>query len=113
MKTDVATRLTRWTPRVLSILLVLFISLFALDVFAEKDWLVALLIHLIPSYVLILLAIIAWKNALIGSVLYGAIAIGTAVASGFEATVLYIPLLALAGMFMASGYLTKGRQPRT
>jgi cell division protein FtsW (lipid II flippase) len=56
-----------WLPRILSILFIGFISLFALDVFGQPQWFLALLIHLIPSYVLIAVTIIAWKHDLIGA----------------------------------------------
>ena len=46
-----------WIPRILAMLYVVFLSMFALDVFSEEHgfWriLVALSIHLIPSFVLI------------------------------------------------------------
>lgn len=57
-------------PRILSILFIVFISLFALDVFEEPQWLLALIIHLIPSYILIILTIIAWKKPRIGGILF-------------------------------------------
>ena len=63
-----------WTPRVLSILFACFISLFALDVFVEgRPWteiLVALLIHLIPTYLLILVLVLAWRRPWIGAAAY-------------------------------------------
>jgi len=57
-------------PRILSILLIGFISLFALDVFTGAAWLIALLIHLIPSFILIILTIIAWKKGLLGGIIF-------------------------------------------
>lgn len=62
-----------WAPRVMSVIFVLFISLFAFDVFEEGvGWksILGFLIHLIPSYVLILTAIIAWKRDLFGAIAY-------------------------------------------
>lgn len=54
-----------WTPRIICILAILFISLFALDSFEQGRtlWqnLLAFLIHLIPSFVLLVMLIIAWK----------------------------------------------------
>lgn len=62
-----------WTPRVLGILFAFFISLFALDVFAEYGFpevLVALFMHLIPTFLVVGLLLIAWKWNLIGGLLY-------------------------------------------
>ena len=66
-----------WTPRVLGIAAILFISIFALDAFEEGRslWenLLAFLMHLIPSFVLILLLVIAWNRELIGGIIFTAI----------------------------------------
>ncbi len=63
-----------WTPRVICILAILFVSMFALDAFAPglTIWqqLVAFLIHLVPSFVLLALLIIAWRWELAGGVLF-------------------------------------------
>ena len=69
-------RILFWAPRVLSILFIAFLSLFALDVFGEQlgFWrtLLALAMHLIPSFVLIIALILAWRWEWIGAVLYAA-----------------------------------------
>lgn len=59
-----------WLPRILSILFIAFISLFALDVFGEAMWLVALLMHLIPSFIFIIITIIAWKKGMVGGIIF-------------------------------------------
>ena len=63
-----------WAPRILSIILILFLSMFALDVFTESQdfWtlLGALLIHLTPSFILIIAVILAWKWEWIGAVIF-------------------------------------------
>jgi len=65
-----------WAPRVLSIAFIAFLSLFALDVFGEGYgvWrtLVALTMHLIPSFVLIAVLVLAWWWEWIGAALYAA-----------------------------------------
>jgi uncharacterized membrane protein len=69
-------RVLYWAPRVLSIAFILFLSLFALDVFDEGRgfWpaLAALAIHLVPSFVLVLVLLAAWKREWIGAVLFAA-----------------------------------------
>jgi len=65
-----------WAPRALSIVFILFLSLFALDVFSEHLGLwrtaLALTMHLIPSLVLIAVLILAWRWEWIGAALYAA-----------------------------------------
>ncbi len=55
---------------VLSVLFTVFVGSFALDVFGEEKWLLALSIHLIPTYVLIILTIISWKKEFVGGILW-------------------------------------------
>ncbi len=72
-------KLIYWLPRILSLGFVGFISLFALDVFSEYQGVsvvVPLLIHLIPSLILLGLSVIAWKWNLVGVVLFGLVALG-------------------------------------
>ena len=60
-------------PRVLSILAIGFVSLFALDSFEHGtigEQILAFLMHMIPSFVLIIILVIAWKWELIGGILY-------------------------------------------
>ncbi len=72
------TKLSRWSlfwaPRALSIAFIMFLSLFALDVFNDGQgfWktLLALTIHLIPCFVLIAALIVAWHWEWVGTVLY-------------------------------------------
>ncbi len=63
-----------WLPRVLGISFVLFISMFAFDVFNEGylwyEALLGFLIHLIPSYVAIAILLVAWKLPRVGAVAY-------------------------------------------
>jgi hypothetical protein len=68
-----------WTPRILSILYAVFISMFALDVFGGDDgfWetTLALLIHLIPVYGIIITLIIAWRWEWVGTVVFIVLAV--------------------------------------
>jgi hypothetical protein len=62
-----------WTPRILCILAILFISLFALDSFSPDKtfWqnTAAFLMNLLPSFVLLLILIVAWKWPLAGGII--------------------------------------------
>ena len=61
-----------WTPRLTGILFVLFISMFAFDVFDMQlgFWgtALALFMHLIPSILLTIAIVVAWKWEWVGAV---------------------------------------------
>jgi hypothetical protein len=63
-----------WLPRVLCILAILFISLFSADAFSHGDsiWqkLMAFFMHLIPSFILTVFLVIAWKRELTGGIIF-------------------------------------------
>ena len=63
-----------WAPRVLCILFALFLSFFALDVFNEGygfwETIFALLIHLVPVYIVVIILAIAWRWEWVGAVLF-------------------------------------------
>ena len=73
-------RLLFWTPRILSLLFAVFVSLFALDVFGEGYGLwtaiLAFLIHLIPTGVILAVLAISWRWEWVGGILF--IALGVA-----------------------------------
>jgi hypothetical protein len=68
-----------WTARVISIVFALFISIFAMDVFEEGNgfWktALALLMHLIPTFILILIIILTWRNNLLAGMLFSILGI--------------------------------------
>jgi hypothetical protein len=72
-------RVLYWTPRILSILFAMFVSLFALDVFGVGysfwETLVALLMHLIPTFVILIVLAISWRWEWIGGVLFISLAV--------------------------------------
>ncbi len=63
-----------WAPRVASILFIIFLSLFSLDVISPELSLsqifLGLLIHNIPVFVLIIVLIISWKYEIVGGIAY-------------------------------------------
>ena len=67
-------RVLFWSPRILCILFAAFLSLFALDVFGEGlgfgETILALLIHLVPVYIVVIVLIVAWKWEWVGAVLF-------------------------------------------
>jgi hypothetical protein len=65
MKEHHRSRVLFWAPRILCLLFAVFISLFALDVFSEHysvgDTILALLIHLIPTAMILGILAISWR----------------------------------------------------
>jgi hypothetical protein len=70
----VAQRWLYWTPRVLCIVFAAFISIFALDVFGHGAgfWqtLLALLMHLLPTFLLIAVLVLSWRREWFGGILF-------------------------------------------
>lgn len=68
-----------WSPRILTIFFILFVSLFALDSFNSENTvaenIAAFLIHLVPSFVVILLLLVAWRLEWIGAIAFAALGI--------------------------------------
>ncbi|MEZ4863496.1 MAG: hypothetical protein R3C14_19410 [Caldilineaceae bacterium] len=67
-------RMLIWTPRILGILFALFVSLFALDVFdaGYSFWetAVALFIHLLPVFGLLIGLALAWRWEWVGALIF-------------------------------------------
>ncbi len=73
-------RVLFWAPRALSLAYIAFLSLFALDVFGEGFgfWktLLALVIHLAPSFVLLGILALAWRREWLGALLFTTVGLG-------------------------------------
>ena len=100
-----------WTPRVLCILFALFLSIFSLDVFGEGysvgQTIIALFMHLIPVYVVLIALAIAWRWEWTGAVLFTALGIFYIVmAWGKFALIAYVmiagPAFVLGALFLAN-----------
>lgn len=64
-----------WTPRILSILFILFLALFSLDVFdtpnqSAGEIALGLFMHNIPALVLLIVLIISWKFEIVGGIVF-------------------------------------------
>ena len=77
MRTSI--KMIYWIPRILCILAIAFISLFAADAFTPElplfQQILGLFMHLIPSFILASLLIIAWKRELLGGIIFALIGI--------------------------------------
>lgn len=102
-------RMLFWSPRLLALVFGLFLSVFSIDVFNERKGLwpttVALLIHLIPTVVVVIPLILAWRWEWVGAAAYAALAVLYAFMvlprhlDWFA--VAGLPLLIIAGLFLA------------
>jgi hypothetical protein len=102
---EIVKKLFCWVPRVLAILFTAFISIFALDVFEDPLWPIALLIHLIPSFILAFITFVAWKHEKLGGILF--LFAGLATFLFFHSIVLSLPVLVIGILFLFSVYLKK------
>lgn len=102
-------RVIFWTPRILCILFAAFLSLFSLDVFSEGYgfWktILALLIHLTPTYIVIIALVVAWRWEWVGAILFVGLAlIYLVLAWGKFPLVTYLaisgPLFLVGGLFL-------------
>ncbi len=110
-----------WAPRVLGIGMALFLAIFAADVFGQNyplaQVLLALLMHLIPTFVLLIGVAVAWRWELVGTLIFGGWAVFYVVSSlvwdrGFPFSVYVliagIPLL-IGLLFLADWLYRRGR----
>jgi len=105
-----------WAPRILTLVFIAFLSLFALDAFGEGRGLwgtiLALLIHLVPCFILAGVLILAWRWEWIGAALYGSAALfyivsvsGRHLPAAVKANWMLViagPALIIAGLFLAN-----------
>ena len=63
-----------WTPRILSIMFSCFLVVFSFDVFGMElsfwQTIGALLMHNIPSFILLSVSIISWKHEIVGGIVF-------------------------------------------
>lgn len=66
-------RVLYWLPRISALFLILFLAIFALDVFVPDQpvlsILIGLLIHLVPNFIMLAALILAWKKERLGGVI--------------------------------------------
>ena len=76
----ISTRVLYWLPRIICIIGILFISMFSIDALNSEltiwQQILSLSMHLIPSFVLILLLLLSWKRELIGGIIFMIIGLG-------------------------------------
>ena len=110
-------RIIHWAPRVAAIMIIFFVTLFSLDVFemggTPLQLLGAFLMHNIPSIIMIILLLVAWKRPAVGFVAFLIAAVAFAVffvrdISALPSLLLVVfPILMVALLFYADWKLTK------
>lgn len=88
-----------WLPRILAILFIGFVGLFALDAFGQPQWFLALVMHLIPSFVLVVVTIVAWRNELVGGWLFLGAGGMLLFLSSFESLIVSVPAFVIGVLF--------------
>lgn len=67
-------RVIHWAPRVAALLIIFFVSLFSLDVFeleaSPLELLGAFFMHNLPSIIMVLMLVIAWRRPVVGFVAF-------------------------------------------
>lgn len=67
-------KIIHWAPRVAAILIIFFVSLFSLDVFEMEatplEMLGGFLMHNIPSFIMIVLLVFAWRRPVVGFIAF-------------------------------------------
>jgi len=103
-----------WIPRILCILFAIGISLFALDAFENDEgfWktLLALLIHLIPTFIVITVLVLSWRWPWVGGVIYVLLGISYLIwssRSGRGSSIISIPLFSIGILFIINWFLRK------
>ena len=104
---DPASKIT-WAARFIGIIFAAFISIFAMDVFTEgfdlKDMTMALVMHMLPTLLIILVLIISWHREWIGGIAFLGIGLVYLYASWgkmdwYGIALISVPLFILSGLF--------------
>jgi hypothetical protein len=112
-----------WAPRILTVIYILWLMCFSLDVFSEKSGFkaiaLALLMHNIPAIVLIAVLAISWKYEIVGGVvfnLFGAVYMIWMIRNHHHSRVfssllaIVVPSFLIGALFLANWVLKKQGQ---
>ena len=97
-----------WLARILAVLFIILVSIFAFDVFGQGTgfWktLLALVIHLIPTFLLIIVFIVSIKWGWAGAIFFTLAGIAYLIWQGFEYPVIFVPLFVVGILFFLDWY---------
>ncbi len=101
-----------WTPRLLSVLFILLVGMFSLDVFGaasrSEEILLAFLIHNIPTLILLVSLLLGWRRGWVGAagfLLFGARYLWLALGGGRPANPTLGGISLLIGVLFLAGWL--------
>jgi hypothetical protein len=96
-------RVLFWTPRILTMLFILLLSLLSLDVvgvgYSFGETLIAFLMHMIPTFIVAIALALAWRRAWLGAMLFGLLTALALVFFGIESWIIALILLVIALLF--------------
>lgn len=102
--TTATRRLLLWGPRILGILLALFLAAFAMD--AIDEGIAAVLIHLTPTFALLLAVAASWRREWVGGAVFSLFAVVLAVPAWSRGgAALVVSALVVSGPLLAVGLL--------
>lgn len=111
-----------WTPRILTIFFILFLTMFSLDVFGTGAgfWktLLGFLMHNLPSFFLIIALLISWKYEIVGGIIFilaGILYIIKTIIDPFDWcmlswSILIIEVMVFIGVLFLVGWFRKKRK---
>jgi len=101
-----------WMPRILSIVFILFLMIFSLDVFepglGAREIAIGLFMHNIPALILLAVVVISWKHEIVGGVVFilaGIAYIAMMLATGRFGVGMWLSFLIIAGPAFLIGIL--------
>jgi glucose-6-phosphate-specific signal transduction histidine kinase len=104
-----------WAPRILGILFAGFTGLFAMDVFGQGtgfwETILALIMHLVPTFLMIVILILSWRWPWIGGLCFALLGIVYIIwfsqTRGEPSAIIYLPMFLTAAFFLASWFLRR------
>lgn len=107
------TQIIFWTPRLFAIFIVLFTSLFALDVFSEgaglMQTILALFMHLLPQIAIAIALVIGWRKPIVGGFLFILLGFFSLALFGLPIAIAAHLILTLPMFFIGIIFIVQGR----
>ncbi len=104
----------RWIARILSILLILFFLIMSFD---EPIFSLGFLMHNIPTIIILILAIIAWKKEMISGIIYILLGLFTIyffkIREVIQGLIVTAPFIVIGILYLMSSSDKKNLKPKT
>ena len=114
----IVTKSAYWAPRILGSLFAAFLAVFAVDVLGEGHDLLAtvsaLLIHLVPALIVVVVLAVAWRWDAVGALLFVGLGIAYVVQTGgrfpFTTYLLISGVPVCVGLLFFANWLVRNRE---